>query len=262
MAHSEYDKEMKALELFSQLRVPDGAYPILRIDGRGFSGFTQRLGLQKPYDTSFDRAMGYTTERLMENLGAIYGYHQSDEISLLLPRDTIVFDRRYEKLISVSAGLASSAFTSHLGAHHPELEEEPHFDARLIVACTQNQVWRYFNWRQQDATRNCLNSWCHWTAILTDEMSPTAAGKLFEEKDVEFKNEFLFKHGINFNDRPVWEKRGTGRRFVAFKKEGFNPVTKQKTLVDRRRIEAIPELPHGFGYHELIVDILAKADEP
>lgn len=260
MSHSDFDIRMKGLEIYHGLKVPTGAWPILRIDGRGFSGLTSRMGFKKPFDLSFDECMGHATRVLMENLGAIYGYHQSDEISLLLPRNTPLFDRELEKLVSVSAGLATSAFGHRLLVGYEHVEEYPHFDSRLIVACNADDVWSYFHWRQLDATRNALNSYAHWTAIQHDKHSPTAAGKLFENQGVEFKNEFLFQHGINFNDCPAWQKRGTGLVWETYKKQGFNPVTQQAVEVERRQLAFKPDLPMGFGYREMIDRLITDSE--
>ena len=58
-----------------------------------------------------------TVEHLM-NCGfrVVYGYTQSDEISLLLHRDDALFDRKLRKLVSVLAGEASACFSLRLGA--------------------------------------------------------------------------------------------------------------------------------------------------
>ncbi len=266
--HTAFDKAMKRLELFHGLRVPDGAYGILRIDGRSFSKTTQALRLEKPFSPDFDAWMGEITKILVENLGAIYGYHQSDEISLLFDRDFDLFDREAEKIVSVSAGLASSAFMRWLMETQPGWEAlsnvpdlYPHFDSRLIVAPTTKQVAAYFRWRQIDATRNALNSWCHWTAVLEDEMTARAAGKLFENKPQSFKHEFLFKHGINFAERPGWEKNGTGAIWTTTKKLGFNPKTQQHVEVDRRAVTLDKELPHGESYGFYVHDRLFEAEK-
>jgi tRNA(His) 5'-end guanylyltransferase len=42
-------------------------------------------------------------------------------------------------------------------------------------------------------------------------------------QSVGYKNELLFQNGINFNDVPTWQKRGTGVYWETFQKEGFNP---------------------------------------
>lgn len=265
MAFSEFDKAMKELEWYRGNSVPRGVWPIIRIDGRAFSKVTQRLAFQKPYDESFHHVMGFTARVVMENLGGIYGYHQSDEISIVFKPDAGLFDRRSEKIVSVAAGLASAVFNRELNrtADPGDVDfeasfqdEYPHFDARLVCAINEREVVSYFTWRQQDATRNCLNSWAHWTAILKDGKSNTAAGKLFEKQSVGFKNEFLFQRGINFNELPLWQRRGSGLRWTTYMKDGFNPITRQTTQVPRRKVVIDHQLPSGEKYAELVTEIL------
>jgi tRNA(His) guanylyltransferase len=256
MAHSEFDKAMKALELYHDLKVPVGTFPILRIDGRTFSKVTQRMQLEKPYDEEFHSWMGAVTKKLVEDLGAIYGYHQSDEISLVFPSTFEGFDREVIKLVSVSAGLASTVFQMCLvDSRLQSADETPHFDSRIVVAANLQTVEDYLVWRQQDATRNCLNSWCHWTAILRDGLDPRQAGKLFEKKDVAFKNDFLFNHGINFNDLPLWQRRGSAYFWETFTKDGFNPKTQQVVEVERRRVTWDDELPKGDEYRAYLKEM-------
>jgi tRNA(His) guanylyltransferase len=61
---------------------------------------------------------------LVEELGGLAAYTESDEISVLLHRDWDLFGREVEKLVSVSAGIASAAFTLTAGL-------AGHFDSRV-----------------------------------------------------------------------------------------------------------------------------------
>jgi len=55
---------------------------IIRIDGRAFHTLTR--GLKKPFDNILIGAMQETMKYLCENIqGCVFGYTQSDEISLL-----------------------------------------------------------------------------------------------------------------------------------------------------------------------------------
>jgi hypothetical protein len=59
-----------------------------------------------------------TTKHVMAcGFRILYGYTQSDEISLLFHRDEDLFGRKLRKLESVLAGEASAAFALALGAH-------------------------------------------------------------------------------------------------------------------------------------------------
>src|SRR5204862_222634 len=83
---------------------PAGAWVILRLDGRGFSRFTEG-GCEKPFDAAFHGWMVATARAVLEDFGGLYAYTESDEISVLLPRAWELFDREVEKAVSVSAGL-------------------------------------------------------------------------------------------------------------------------------------------------------------
>ncbi len=138
-----------------QRHLPDGAWVVLRLDGRGFTRFTEER-FEKPFDERFHSCMVATARAVLEDFGGLYAYTESDEISVLVPRGWAYFDREVEKVVSVSAGLASATFSLACGT-------VAHFDARVVVAPTDEQVMDYFRWRQADATRCALNGWCYWT---------------------------------------------------------------------------------------------------
>jgi tRNA(His) 5'-end guanylyltransferase len=49
--------------------------------------------------------------------------------------------------------------------------------------------------------------------------SPKSAAQQLLGMSVAEKNEFLFQRGINFNDLPTWQKRGTGVYWETFETE-------------------------------------------
>lgn len=79
----------------------------------------QQKKVKKPFDRSFCTTMDVTTTTLIENIqGAKLSYTQSDEISILLTDfDRLTtdawFDYNLQKLVSVSAGIASACFSYH-----------------------------------------------------------------------------------------------------------------------------------------------------
>lgn len=243
MALQDLEKEMRALEAFHSQKVLPGAWPIIRVDGRSFSKFTATR-FEKPFDEAFSGPMIKATERLVQELGGLYGYTESDEISILLKRDTELFDREQEKLVSVSAGVASSVLSL-------AFQEEVHCDSRLIVAPQDRQVGSYFMWRQRDATRCALNGWAYWT-LRKEGMTKTQATKLMAGKGVTWKNQMLFERGINFNDLPSWQRRGTGVYWETYQKEGFNPMTQQTVTTTRNRLKVDQDLPLGSSYYNFI----------
>ena len=106
----DFEQRMRALEYFHDLRVLPGTWPVLRLDGRSFSRLTEAR-FEKPFDLRFHELMCQTTEALVTELGATYGYTESDEISLLLPNTSDVFDRSVEKLVSIAASIAGGTFS-------------------------------------------------------------------------------------------------------------------------------------------------------
>lgn len=75
---------------------------------------------------------------LMKDFDALYGYTQSDEISVLLPPSFDRSGRAVEKDVSVSAGIASAAFTAAAGI-------SAHFASRVWIAATEEDVVDYFS---------------------------------------------------------------------------------------------------------------------
>jgi tRNA(His) 5'-end guanylyltransferase len=124
-------------------------------DGRGFSPFTE-AHFTKPYDDRMRRHMTAAATALMTEFGGVYGCTHSDEVSVALPPQSQLFGRGLEKLVSVSAGICSAAFTAAAG-------QPAHFDSRVWIGAAAGDVADYFAWRQADAARTALSTWCYWT---------------------------------------------------------------------------------------------------
>jgi len=248
MDPDDFEARMRALEYFHDLRVLPGAWPVLRLDGRSFSRLTETQ-FDKPFDPRFHELMCRTTETLAGELGALYGYTESDEISLLFPRTADLFDRSVEKLVSISASIAGATFSLGLGA-------PAHFDCRIWMGAQRAQVADYFGWRQADAARCALNGWAYWTLRKAGRSVGQATAAL-DGQSVAFKNELLFQHGINFNDVPAWQKRGTGVYWETFEKQGFNPKLGQAVTAVRRRLKVDRQLALGEEYKRFVLGFLS-----
>ena len=117
MKLDELDKMMRIYEQsLDQYIVPD-LYMVARLDGRNFTRLTRETCcFEAPFDEQFRDLMLHTVRHLMScGFNIIYGYTQSDEISLLFARDERIFNRKIRKLNSVLAGEASAAFSLELG---------------------------------------------------------------------------------------------------------------------------------------------------
>ena len=96
MRPDEFEGRMRALEVFHALRLPPGSWVILRLDGRGFSRFTESR-FEKPFDARFHDGMVQVARAVLEDLQGLYAYTESDEVSVLLPPGWDLFDRELEK---------------------------------------------------------------------------------------------------------------------------------------------------------------------
>lgn len=160
---------------------------IIRVDGRSFHTFTK--GFKKPFDDVLVKTMQDTMKYLCENIqGCVLGYTQSDEISLVLTDYAELttdawFGNNLQKMCSVSASMATLAFNkafndnivkyidNHLDADcgvTKDLTEYTKilinarnkgamFDSRVFTI-PKEEVCNYFIWRQQDSTRNSIQS--------------------------------------------------------------------------------------------------------
>lgn len=62
------------------------------------------------------------------------------------------------------------------------------------------------------------------------------------------KNELLFQHGINFNDVPAWQRRGTDLSWPEEEHVGVDPRTSGSVTTTRRRLHADDDLPMKADY--------------
>ena len=195
---------MRRFETSHDHAVLPGIHMVARIDGRSFTRLTKEVhGFDAPFDERFRDHMIATTEHLMRcGFQVIYGYTQSDEISLLFHRDTSVFGRSLGKYVSILAGEASGKFSLLLG-------DLGIFDCRISQLTSVARVCDYFRWRAEDAARNALSAHCYW-ALRREGSTAAEATAALHGLTGPAKHELLFERGINFNELPAWQKRGVG----------------------------------------------------
>ena len=258
MKFDDFDKEMRVYEeSLDQYILPD-MFIVARLDGRSFTRLTKEVcNFEAPFDERFRDFMIDTTKALMDcGFRIIYGYTESDEISLLFHPEDRTFGRKVRKINTTLAGEASAAFSLALG-------KPATFDCRVVPLPNTERVADYFAWRQEDAHRNSLNSWCYWT-LRKEGISKHKATSQLSGKGVSYKNELLFQKGINYNDLPNWQKRGVGVYYQYDEREGFNPVKKETMTALRRELFVDYEIPYSQEYREFLdLEILSEneADE-
>lgn len=205
---------------------------IIRLDMRAGHTFTK--GFKRPFDEIFMKTIAETAKYLCENIQNVkMSYQQSDEISLLLvdyeKLDTDQwFDYRVDKLCSISASMATMVFNQIfnglvreyrfnngenfdlstkegeekyylLQKYQSAIDSGAMFDSR-VFNIPREEVTNYFYWRQLDASRNSI------------QMVGQAN---FSHKELQYKScndiqdMLMTQKGINWNDFPTYQKRGS-----------------------------------------------------
>lgn len=248
------DRQMRGFERSLDRTMLEGIYIVARLDGHGFTRLTKReLDLEKPFDVRFRDVMIETLRHLMDcGFRIIYGYTQSDEISLLFHISDSTFGRKERKLISILAAEASVTFSE-------KIVHRAVFDCRLVPLPNADYVVDYFRWRQEDSHRNSLNSHCYWL-LRNEGVSATEAQSQIAGLSNSGKNELLFARGINYNNLPLWQRRGVGMYFKDEERTGYNPKTKEHVKCVRRMLYMENELPIGEDYSNFIRSILKNND--
>lgn len=252
MKFDELDKRMRVYETASDLCALPGLYLVARVDGRAFTRLTKEIcSFEAPFDVRFRDLMLDTAEHLMSGAGLdmMYGFTESDEISLLMRPEENSFGRKLRKLVSILAGEASAKFSLLLG-------KVAAFDCRISQLPSLELVVDYFRWRNEDAHRNALSAHAYW-ALRKQGKSVGDATLALQGLSVADKNELLFRLGFNFNDLPAWQKRGSGLYWESFEKRGSNPVTNETVVARRRRIRRDLELPMKDEYSEFLRRIVS-----
>jgi len=253
MRIDDLDEKMRAFETALDLNVLPGVFMVARLDGRGFTRLTKEVHpFEKPFDARFHDLMRQTAEYLMAGCGlkVTYAFSQSDEISLLFGPDSDGFGRKLRKLLSILSGEASARFSLLLGSVAA-------FDCRISQLPSVDHVVDYFRWRAEDAHRNALNAHCYWL-LRTQGGDVGQATEALRGLSTSAKNELLYRGGINFNDLPSWQKRGSGLYWQEFERSGENPCSGERVVALRRRVCHDLELPVKDAYSAFLRHLIEK----
>jgi tRNA(His) guanylyltransferase len=225
---------MENREIFSAITTIPPVF--VRLDGRAFHRLAGCLGLRKPFDEFFHKAMVMTCTSLIADSGLNpdFAYTFSDEISLYFTK--LPFSGRVEKIDSVTASYASSSFTLALGGTTLAA-----FDARVIPATPAFAVEYLVN-RQAEAWRNHINAYCQ-QALIEEGMDARKAAEQLRGLQADRLHEMMHSRGVNLATTPAWQRRGTLVYKKITEKEGFNPLTKETVVAERSAVVAESELP-------------------
>ena len=206
---------------------------IIRIDGKAFHSFTKSF--KRPFDDVLIDSMQQTMKYLCENIqGCVLGYHQSDEISLVLVdyqklTSDAWFDYEVQKICSIAASMATMAFNKFflecigrfvnhkqsvveelgvdvdpnvrglIATYSDAYEKGAMFDARCFNI-PKEEVTNYIYWRQLDATRN---------SIQMVGQANFSHKELHGKSCNQIQDILMTQKGINWNDFPIYQKRGS-----------------------------------------------------
>lgn len=215
---------------------------IIRLDGRTFSRYTKALELEKPFDTRLRDIFIGISKDLIKQFNAKYIYTFSDEINILM--EDIPFNGRIEKIDSVLASYATSSFNKYmylddeLFKKSMESDMLASFDSRIIM--THRNVNNYFRWRQDEAWRNCINSYAQ--ALLNKTHTPKQTAKILYKLDKKELHDLLYENGINIAHVPAWQRRGIAVYKEKYEINGFNPKDNTPTISYRNKIKVDMQL--------------------
>lgn len=234
----------------------------IRIDGKAFHTFTK--GFQKPFDEVLIKSMQETMKYLCENIqGCVLGYHQSDEITLILVdyknlNSDAWFDYEVQKMCSIAASMATMAFNRFFAneccqwfennidwsdpdvvaadedikklfnAYTKACEKGAMFDAR-VFNIPKEEVMNLLYWRQLDATRN---------SIQMVGQANFSHNQLHGKNCSNIQDMLMLEKGINWNDYPTHLKRGSCCVKKPFK---INEGTEQEAIRNKWVIDT--EIP-------------------
>ena len=264
---------MKRYESTSKIYLMRRTPVIIRLDGKAFHTFTR--GMNKPFDKILMCVMQGTMKSLCEQIqGCVFGYTQSDEITLVLTDYKTIqtdawFDYGVQKMVSVAASLATVEFNRIL---YDELSYSIHdyvdtegdsgewnyllefqkkifkatFDARAF-SVPKEDVCNCLIWRQQDATRNSIQ------AVGQAHFSH----KQLQGKSCDMIQDMLWtEKGINWNDIPTECKRGSACYRVEKEEtikdpygDGTVTVQRKQWVIDRE----IPVFTQDRNYIERLI---------
>ena len=242
MRFDDLDKIMRTYEESLDQYIEPDKLIIARLDGRSFTKLTKETcEFKKPFDERFRDLMVGTVMHLMKNCGfnIVKGFTESDEISLLFAPDSTQFNRKVRKLNSILAGEASAYFSLELGL--PAC-----FDCRIIPLPDQERVDDYFSWRQEDANRNALNSWCYWT-LREQGYNATDAQESIKGKSIQEKKTLLCNYNVIYDKLPEWQRKGVHVEWYTVEKEGWNPIINSTVKTTRKELKHNLELPEKRG---------------
>ncbi|XKL68638.1 hypothetical protein PGB90_006407 [Kerria lacca] len=187
---------------------------VVNLDGKCFQRFAEMHGFEKPNDKRSLELMSRSAAAVMEEIrDIVLAYGQSDEYSFVFRKDTGLFNRRTEKILTIVNSLFSAAFVfywkSFLG--FTNMLYPPAFEGHVYLFPSELNLKDYLSWRQIELHANNLYSSAFWAMVLKGKLSPKEAEeKLRPIAFVSHRHELILKdYGIIYGNEPILFRKGT-----------------------------------------------------
>ena len=201
---SRYDSlgdRMKGYENVSRHYLMRRTPVVLRLDGKAFHSYTKNF--DKPYSKPLHDIRKEVLSRLCKSIqGAVIGYAQSDELSIILKdwqslETSAWFDNGLQKIVSVTASMCTANW-NYLAWRDNLTSKMAMFDCRAFNI-PREEVTNYLLWRQQDWERNSIQMLAqslYSHKQLQGKSCPQLVAMIEEE------------HGIVWGNLESWKKQG------------------------------------------------------
>lgn len=208
MAKSKYEY-VKEFEEFHK-SLPE-TYMVVRLDGRAFTKMCKNHNFTKPNDKKALMVMNEAAKHVMNSFQDIFlAYGQSDEYSFVFKKDSDVFERRNDKIVSCVTSLFTASYCLNFEPiYGSKLKTIPSFDGRVVCYPNEKVLVDYFSWRQVDCHVNNLYNTIFWKLVESGLSGTDAEQKLKGTLSAD-KNEILYSEfGINYSNEDPQFRKGT-----------------------------------------------------
>lgn len=213
MANSKFEY-VRQFETYDTL-LPQ-TYIVVRIDGKKFHNFSKHYSFAKPNDLRALQLMNAAAKNVVMQYrnDIILAYGESDEYSFILKKNTVLYNRRREKLSSLFVSLFTANYVALWRKFFPDTELHykhlPFFDSRCVMYPNLQTIKDYLCWRFVDTHINNLYNTVFWNLVIKCSLTPQESEKKLCGTLSSDKQEILFSEcGINYNNEPDIFKKGS-----------------------------------------------------
>mgnify|MGYP000507016167 FL=1 len=217
----ELEKYFKSLEIYSKEKV---SCPfVVRLDGVGFGKALKDF--EQPRDPKVHLALVKTCYELMRLFNCDACYTTSDEISMFFLK-YVPYSGRVEKIVSITASVASVNLSL-------QLKRALYFDSRIIKVDLRD-LEKYYLYRVRTGFNNYVCQLYH--KVFKGKETPHLSQMLKELKE----------QGIDIGKKPSWVLYGSLVHWATVEKIGYNPITGEQVVTERRVLMATDSLEEAL----------------